>query len=44
MSKYASGMPSVKEIKNADFLASLSVTEMKKIKNKGKTKKKSESK
>lgn len=42
MSKYAQGEPSVKEVKNADFFASLSVGEVKEVKKKAKTKKKSE--
>jgi hypothetical protein len=44
MSKYAQGESSVKEVKNADFFASLSVGEVKEVKKKAKTKKKSESK
>jgi len=44
MSKYASGTPSVKEIKNADFFESLSVGEVNKVSKKAKTNKKSRSK
>jgi hypothetical protein len=44
MSKYAQGESSVKEVKNADFFASLSVPKVKEVKKKAKTKKKSESK
>ena len=44
MSKYAQGESSIKEVKNADFFASLSVGEVKEGKKKAKTKKKSESK
>lgn len=44
MSKYAQGESSVKEVKNVEFLASLSVGKVKKNTEKKKTKKKSESK
>ena len=44
MSKYAQGESSIKEVKNADFFASLSVGEVKEVKKKAKTKKKSETK
>jgi hypothetical protein len=44
MSKYAQGESSVKEVKNADFFASLSVGEVKEVKKKAKSKKKTESK
>ena len=43
MSKYAQGESSVKEVKNADFFASLSIGEVKEAKKKAGTKKKSES-
>lgn len=44
MSKYAQGDSSVKEVKNADFFASLLIGEVKEVKKKTGTKKKSESK
>ena len=44
MSKYAQGESSIKEVKNADFFASLSVGEVKEVKKKAKSKKKTESK
>ena len=44
MSKYAQGESSVKEVKNADFFASLSVGEVKEVKKKAKSKKKTKSK
>jgi hypothetical protein len=44
MSKYAQGDSLVKEVRNADFFASLSIDEAKEVKKKARTKKKSESK
>ncbi len=44
MSKYAQGTSSIKEVKNAEFFASLSVTEAEPVKKKTKSKKKSSSK
>ena len=44
MSKYAQGESLVKEVKNAEFLASLTISEIKEVKQKAKSKKKTESK
>ncbi len=44
MSKYTQGISSVKEVKNAEFFASLSVAEAESVKKKTKSKKKSSSK
>ncbi len=44
MSKYAQGISSVKEVKNAEFFALLTVAEAEPVKKKTKSKKKSSSK